>query len=519
MSAERDNRRWLIFWSIVLIIGTSIPYFLGFLFAHNSGFQFSGFIFGVEDGNSYIAKMLIGWSGDWLFRTPYTAYPQNGFLAFLPYVLLGKLASSNELHLQLVILFHLFRIFGIVFLVYETYKFVKIFVQSEVIARLSVLISCFGGGLGWLMIVLKGTLPLEFYSPEAFGFLSLLGLPHLLFARALMLRSFRMLFQPGRDIFNIDRKITSGVYLFIAGLFQPLVIPQTWLIFGVWKLVEVFILRKEKLLAVIKESFYFFLVPLPFFLYNVLNFLFDPYLSAWQDQNIIKSPPPIDFLWAYIIGFICVIVVIAMKVQSIEKKTFLYCWILLLPALVYLPINLQRRLSEGYWVILAIFIAVMVSKIKNKLLISLSIAGLSLTTIFLYAGTFSQLISLNPPIYQPNTMIDIFSKIDTIENEESVVLAPYEVSNVLPAYLPLKVVTGHGPESKNLKEIQPFVNEFYQNSQVANFKEFFDLFDVRYIIYPRISMKESEPIWTKNVDLIYQNDDYELFRVNKVGTP
>ena len=39
-----------------------------------------GFIFAVEDGNSYIAKMLSGVQGAWLFRTPYTSMQQGGVL-------------------------------------------------------------------------------------------------------------------------------------------------------------------------------------------------------------------------------------------------------------------------------------------------------------------------------------------------------------------------------------------------------------------------------------------------------
>jgi hypothetical protein len=75
--------------------------------------RFTGFVFAVEDGNSYIAKMLLGANGAWLFRTPYTADPQRGVLAFLPYLLLGKLAAGEGIHEQLVALFHLFRILAI----------------------------------------------------------------------------------------------------------------------------------------------------------------------------------------------------------------------------------------------------------------------------------------------------------------------------------------------------------------------------------------------------------------------
>ncbi|MGD8633386.1 MAG: hypothetical protein PVF85_07435, partial [Anaerolineales bacterium] len=60
---------WL-FAALVAIL-TSIPYVLGFA-AQGSDWAFTGFVFGVEDGNSYIAKMLLGSSGDWLFRSPYS---------------------------------------------------------------------------------------------------------------------------------------------------------------------------------------------------------------------------------------------------------------------------------------------------------------------------------------------------------------------------------------------------------------------------------------------------------------
>jgi len=78
---------------------TMLPYLLGYA-SQGDAWRFTGFVFGVEDGNSYIAKMLSGSAGAWLFRTPYTPEAQRGVLAFLPYILLGKLASPPGLHEQ-----------------------------------------------------------------------------------------------------------------------------------------------------------------------------------------------------------------------------------------------------------------------------------------------------------------------------------------------------------------------------------------------------------------------------------
>ncbi|MCH7663987.1 MAG: hypothetical protein IH859_09000, partial [Chloroflexi bacterium] len=100
------EKRWVFAWAILLAVITTIPYIMGFI-GENENWLFSGFVYGVEDGNSYIAKMRLGASGAWLFRSPYTTQAQEGVLAFLPYILLGKLAVGREMHTQFIILFHL----------------------------------------------------------------------------------------------------------------------------------------------------------------------------------------------------------------------------------------------------------------------------------------------------------------------------------------------------------------------------------------------------------------------------
>ena len=122
MKNKLIENKWLILFSIFVILITSIPYWIGFNL-QNAQYKFSGFIIGVGDGNSYLAKMMVGASGDWLFTTPYTAYPQMKFFAFIPYILLGKLAGNPELTVQFISLFHLFRWVGIIFLVFQTYYF------------------------------------------------------------------------------------------------------------------------------------------------------------------------------------------------------------------------------------------------------------------------------------------------------------------------------------------------------------------------------------------------------------
>jgi hypothetical protein len=172
---------------VVLALVTTIPFLLAY---ERQGFdlRFTGSLFAVEDGNSYIAKMRRGAEGEWLFRSPYTADEQAGVPAFLPYLLLGKLASGRGSHEQLVALFHLARILAIPLMVFSTYRFVSRFMLEARWRRWATILAIAGGGMGWLVFLSGssswlGSQPLELYSPETFGFLAALTFPHLLLAR------------------------------------------------------------------------------------------------------------------------------------------------------------------------------------------------------------------------------------------------------------------------------------------------------------------------------------------------
>ncbi|MBI4769225.1 MAG: hypothetical protein HY784_02125 [Chloroflexi bacterium] len=157
---------------------TLLPYLQGFA-RQTAAWRFSGFVFGVEDGNSYIAKMLQGHAGAWLYRLPYSSEPQRGALIHPYYLLLGKLAvGPGALHGQLLALFQLARLGSGFVMLLATYRFLAEFLPAVGARRIGLLLAALGGGLGWLLALLGregwlGSLPLDFYSPETFGFLTL----------------------------------------------------------------------------------------------------------------------------------------------------------------------------------------------------------------------------------------------------------------------------------------------------------------------------------------------------------
>ena len=81
------------------------------------------------------------------------------------------------------------------------YDLIALFVQDVSLRKMGTAVAVLGGGLGWLSLLgMRESLPLEFYSPESFGFLALFGLPHLALGRGLMLKGVKgYLSRPGND--------------------------------------------------------------------------------------------------------------------------------------------------------------------------------------------------------------------------------------------------------------------------------------------------------------------------------
>ena len=63
--------------------------------------------------------------------------------------------------------------------------------------------------------------------------------------------------------------------------------------------------------------------------------------------------------------------------------------------------------------------------------------------------------STEAPVFHPRPLADSFEWSAEHLPEGALVLASYETGNILPAYAPVRVVVGHGPESVGLTELLP----------------------------------------------------------------
>lgn len=543
-----DERRWVLWFSLSMMFLTTIPYLIGFS-TQGDNWVFSGFLFGVEDGNSYIAKMLSGAAGAWLFRTPYTAVEQQGVLAFFPYILLGKLAAEPEQHLQLVVLFHLYRIVAGIFAFFVTYKFLSIFIENTFLRRFGTVLAVMGEGLGWVLVFLGrenwlGSIPLDFYSPETFGFLSFYGLPHLAMARGLLLMGLGVYLQGDEEsrIHQLSRLfahlgtngIKIGVIWLVLGLFQPLTILIAWVVMGahlagaggllLWKRPQKLKMAWQKWLDYAKRALISVLVSSPLVIYFVIVFNSYPFLQTWTAQNLILSPHPFHYLVAY--GMLLPYVFLGIRgIDVIDFRAILpVAWVVLMPFLAYAPYNLQRRLPEGVWVaLIALTLLAIDTPQLSGLVKSNRFPKVTLPLVFLFPSTILLLTggilgAANPsfPAFRQKSQAKAFKFMAGQVDPGDVVLTSYATGNALPAWAPVRVIVGHGPESVFLEEFEPKVERFFQSETPdVERQNLLSEFDIQYVFWGdgEKALGDWDPRQGEYLVQIFETEGNAIFKV------
>jgi hypothetical protein len=314
---HRREWRWVATVSFCILAFTCLPYLLGWGVAAGSdtGLTFGGFVIGVEDGNSYLAKMAQGARGHWLFHIVYTSEPHDGALLLLFYILLGKLAAllpgaGADLPLRLIWTYHLARLVCGAGLLAMVYRFVAEFLPTVGLRRLAWLMIALGGGLGWLLLALNmgdwlGSPPLDLILPEGFLFLTIFLLPHIALGRTLLLGGGLIWLEGAKKLASSElRKQRAALWAGVLWLTMGLIVPFYPLVAGMvvggtllaWCLLERRFPGREVAFSLLAG-----MILSPVVLYSAWVFTTNSVMAGWAGQNLILSPPPPHYVAAYLL--------------------------------------------------------------------------------------------------------------------------------------------------------------------------------------------------------------------------
>jgi hypothetical protein len=486
--AVRDLREWrfVLVFSVIALVITSIPYGLGAALATEDR-VFGGFVYATGDCYSYLAKMRQGAGGAWLFRIAYTPEPHPGALFFPFHLLLGKAAAllpGGDLTARMVCVYHGARVIFGLGLLLTVYRLLAAFTERVAVRRLAWLMVTFSGGLGWLLVALGqpgwlGSMPLDFILPEGFTFLVLYSFPHIALARSLLLWGILFLLRawgkrPKSEIpsphhasrsTGLKWAAMAGLAWLLMGLIVPFYVAVVWAVMGAAWLAMGLRARRvpwhEGLLAGGAV-----LVSAPVVAYSAWVFTTDPVYATWAAQNRILSPHPWHYLAAY--GVPLVLAGFAVREAWQEKGLgwLALAWVAVVPVLVYLPFNLQRRLVEGMQVPLSLLAALGFASfglqgLRSRTMAGVLLVGLSLTNVLLVTGNSLALHGRPAPIYRDAGEVAALDWLDGRVGFDDVVLAAYETGNYLPARVGARAFVGHGPESVRADEKRALVTRFF----------------------------------------------------------
>ena len=521
------RNRWLWGYIGVLVAITTLPYLYAQA-AAGEGWVFTGFLFAVQDGNSYLAKMLRGAWGEWLFRTPYTAFPQRGLLAFLPYLLLGKLLGPGSSHGQLVVAYHAFRLAGLALQVFAVYHFASLFLQSTSERRLATVVATLGGGLGWLAALALGMeragMPLEWYSPEWFGFLGLLGIPHLALVRGLLLLLLAAYVRAARAGAG---GMKAGMWALALALVHPLGLVTGLVLIGL-HLAGLWLGNLGRGLRRLRP----WLIPAltagvggaPLLLYHGWNLMNDPFLVLWTAQNRLPAPPPLQGLLAYLLFAAATALGFRGWLRRWPAGTsLLILWAVALPLIAYLPIAFQRRLVDGglvAWSVLAVgglgTLRLPWRRVALPLLLGMAIMG---NMLFL-VGASTRARRPSEPLFRPQSEVRSFEWFGAQARLDQVVVTAFETGNALPAWVPVRVVLGHPVETVQFEQATRMVAELYAGkTSTEALCQWTTEKDIAWIFYgPHERALGPFPLRrARGLQLAYREQGIEIFRVDEAA--
>jgi len=522
-SRGRVTRRewlWALVWSAAALAITCVPYLLGAALSSETR-VFGGFVLGVEDGYSYLAKMGEGARGAWLFHIVYTSEPHQSALFFLFHILLGKVAALAAglghwpLTETMVVVYHAARVLFGGLLLLTVYRFIALFTASRAIRRLAFLIVAFSGGFGWLLLLLGqpnwlGSSPVDLLLPEGFTFLVLYGFPHIALGRTLLLAGFILLWNTWPPTPPLPRSqkarawegVGAGLCWLAMGLIVPFYVAVAWAVAGAAWLAVTLHRRtmwppssspreqgesQDETLRTAAAC----LIASPVVIYSLIIFTVNPVMRVWSAQNLILSPHPLHYVVGYaLVGLLAVFgAVYVLRRRDARSMTLrLVAWAVVVPPLLYLPFNLQRRLIEGWQIPLAILAALGLARFvlpawrRTRLVrwlirfprysvrglrqwaITLILLAMVPTNILLMGSGTLAVIARAAPIFRDGGEVKALDWLAARATYDDVVLSSYSAGNYIPARVGTRVYIGLGTETVHVEDKRAAVTQFFAAS-------------------------------------------------------
>ena len=532
----RDEWRRVFIFSLGVMALTAVPYVVG-LFSSTPQLIFGGVITMIEDQYSYLAKMVQGAHGEWLFHLPYTPTPHPGILLYTFYLLLGKLGVF--LGLSQAGMYHVARV-GLGFVcLFVIYRFIAEFVVSKAIRFIAFILVALAGGPGWIAFLLGqptilDSLPLEYILPEGFTFLMLYTLPHLLLARILLLLGAIGVWRAGQSG-STRFALAAGVLWLCMSIVQPIYAAVVLAIAALMFLSRSIVNRRIAW-SQARAGLIAGVMTIPMVIYVMLVFNSDPTFRPWS-QTAITSPGPALYLLSYGLPLLLASGGLVYLLRRHNAGLlFLTLWAVAAPFLVYAPTNAQRRLIESWQIPLSVLAAYglirfvllplrqiharrawiySMQKLERALITALIVLLMPTYTI-MFVWHIGALLTQWPPLFQSASLVEATDWLAHNASYTDGILAAFSTGTVIPARAPVRVMLGHSSETVYVDERKAEVRRFFEASTSDSWRrDLLTRLNLNYVWYgpDEIALGAYDPARTSFLRRVFSTGNVQLYKV------
>lgn len=443
------KKQVLIILTLLIIFINNFPLISGYLIKKNSLTFLGRRIINSQDAYTYVAFIEQAKQGKILFSNLYTTDFQQSRLLRPSYLLIGKFAAITGI--SSIAAYHLFRIILSVVFCLVLYKFINIFFENKKEKIITFIIILTSSGLGFLLFKWFGS-SIDLWVPEAITFMSLSEAPHFILAQILMLLIFM-------NFFN-KKYFFSGIWLLLLSLEHP------------FNLVPILVTLTITVLFNRRFSWSMLWILILSGIgagYQLFELKANLVLAIWSGQNILLSPPPINYLIGY--GLLIPLSLVGAEIllkKSDEKNILIISWVFSTFVLVYFPLLFQRRFIEGVHIPMAILAAqgliFMVNKRFKTQLLTVVIIVLSLSSMALIINDHKQINQESSSNYYYYLLDQEVLALDWLKTNSTVnqgVLANWFYGNLIPGFTGRPVYVGHKIQTpdfnKKIEQIDKFI--------------------------------------------------------------
>ncbi|PLX24714.1 hypothetical protein C0580_04345 [Candidatus Parcubacteria bacterium] len=425
-----------------------------------------------------------------------------------------------------IISYHIFRIFFIFIFVAVVWWWLKKIFNSYHKRILALTAVLFANGVGTFFINIfpnSDLVPTNFWMPESITFLSMAQYPVAIFSPAFILLIFGLFIRACEEKSRPSLWYASLLSLFLA-LVHPYDAFTIATILSTWTIIQLFQHKKY-----IKELFWIYISLGLIALHYFLVFYLDQAAAELYKQNVVNSRNILEYVFGLglaSIGSIAGAILVFKK--SYYKNSYILLiaiWAVLGWVLVYLPVDFNRRLANGWHIPLVISTVIFIFWLYKKsrpmwqgVLIAACVFLLFFETL-VYIGTASVRIDQNheDKFFYTKETKQTYEYIKEKVAPDRVVLTRGIDGNILPSFTGRTVYVGHAIQTWRANEKNEEVAQKWTSQK--DISNWLRENKISYIYASKLYIPEFEYIkWLAQepyIEPLIDNDEFIFYEVRR----